>query len=89
MVNIARVGDNGSHNGSEIGTITSGLSSVTSDTILTAFVGSSYNCPLHGVNSIISSPVTTVTIGGNVVAMIGSVTACGAIIDNGSTNVTV
>ena len=87
MPSVSRVGDEGSHGGTFIGTITSGSSNVFADGIAVAFVGSSYNCPKHGANSIVSTPATNVDVNSHGIAVIGSVTQCGAVIFTGSPNV--
>lgn len=87
MPGICRVGDQGSHNGTNVGSIITGLSSVKTNNLDTAYVGSEYNCPAHGVNSISSSP-SKVKIGNNFIAVIGSTTVCGATITQGSSNTT-
>jgi uncharacterized Zn-binding protein involved in type VI secretion len=85
MPAVSRVGDEGSHGGADIGTILSGIDSVKTNGITTAFVGSEYSCPVHGIVSIISSPVSNVGNGLDI-AVVGSVTSCGAIIFQGSPN---
>jgi uncharacterized Zn-binding protein involved in type VI secretion len=85
MPAISRVGDMGSHGGSNPGTIITGSENLVVNGIAAALVGSEYNCSLHGLNSIISSPNTTV-INGTEIAVVGSITACGATITQGSPN---
>jgi uncharacterized Zn-binding protein involved in type VI secretion len=87
MPPVCRVGDIGSHGGSNSGVITNGSLNVNADGLAVAVIGSAYNCSEHGLNSIISSPVTDVIVNSQAVAVVGSVCACGAVITSGSPNV--
>lgn len=79
---VARVGDNGSHGG----TIIDGSSKIKANNRPIALVGSTYNCPIHGPNPILTGAQS---IFGNdfLVAHVGSKTACGAVITSGSPDV--
>ena len=76
---VARLGDTGSHGGA-ISTA-SGTISVNSKKI--ARVGDTYSCPKHGSNPIVTGALS-VFGQGQLVAHVGSKTACGATITSGS-----
>ena len=79
---VARVGDTGSHGGS----IIDGSPSVRGNNRPIALVGSTYNCPVHGPNPIVTG--APYIFGNDVlVAHVGSKTACGAEITSGSPDV--
>lgn len=83
MPRVARIGDAGSHGGE----IVSGSPNVNCNRIPAARVGDTYACPIHGPNPIVAgSP--TVRLNSRDVARIGDPTACGAVIVEGSPNVT-
>lgn len=86
---LCRIGDTSNHGGVIISSPVSGQIDNGSQV---ATIGSLHSCPLplHGVTPIVSSPITTVHIDGIVVAMVGSVAGCGAVMVTGSptTNVT-
>ena len=76
---VARLGDTGSHGG----TIISGSGKLTVNNRPMALVGDIYDCPKHGKNPIVTGTVGI--LGDNVlIAHVGSMTACGAIINSGS-----
>ena len=76
---VARVGDTGSHGGS----IIDGSPAVRANNRPIALVGSTYNCPVHGPNPIVTG--APYILGNDVlVAHVGSKTACGAEITSGS-----
>lgn len=76
---VARLGDTGSHGGS----ITTGSSSIPVNGKAVACVGDIYDCPKHGPNPIVTG-AQSVFGQGNLVAHVGSRTACGATITSGS-----
>lgn len=79
---VARVGDTGSHSGS----IIDGSPTVRANNRPIALVGSTYNCPVHGPNPIVTG--APYIFGNDVlVAHVGSKTACGAEITSGSPDV--
>ena len=79
---VARVGDTGSHGGS----IIDGSPAVRANNRPIALVGSTYNCPVHGPNPIVTG--APYILGNDVlVAHVGSKTACGAEITSGSPDV--
>lgn len=76
---VARLGDPGNHGG----TIVSGSATITVNNLPMALVGDIYDCPEHGKNPIITG--TAGVLGNNVlIAHVGSMTACGAMITSGS-----
>lgn len=76
---VARVGDPGSHGG----VITSGASTIVVNGRPIARVGDIYACPKHGPNPIVTG-APHVFGQGQLVAHVGSKTACGAEIISGS-----
>ena len=79
---VARVGDTGSHGGS----IIDGSPAVRANNRPIALVGSTYNCPVHAPNPIVTG--APYILGNDVlVAHVGSKTACGAEITSGSPDV--
>ena len=79
---VARVGDTGSHGG----TIINGSPTIRANNRPIALVGSTYSCPVHGPNPIVTGAQS---VFGNdfLVAHVGSKTACGAEITSGSPDV--
>lgn len=79
---VARVGDTGSHGGA----IIDGSPNIRANDRPLALVGSTYNCPIHGPNPIVTGAQS---VFGNdfLVAHVGSKTACGAEITSGSPDV--
>ena len=79
---VARVGDSGSHGGA----IIDGSLNIRANDRPIALVGSTYNCPVHGPNLIITGEQS---VFGNefLVAHVGSKTACGAEMASGSPDV--
>ena len=79
---VARVGDSGSHGGA----IIDGSLNIRANGHPIALVGSTYNCPVHGPNPIVTGAQS---VFGNefFVAHVGSKTACGAEITSGSPDV--
>ena len=79
---VARVGDSGSHGGA----IIDGSLNIRANGHPIALVGSTYNCPVHGPNPIVTGAQS---VFGNefFVAHVGSKTACGAEIISGSPDV--
>ena len=79
MPRVSRLGDPGSHGG----VIVSASPTATADGKPIARVGDLYGCPRHGPN-----PITTGSAGfpieGKNCAHVGSQTACGAVITDGS-----
>lgn len=75
---VARVGDPGSHGGA-IGT---GSPSLHADGIQVARTGDTYDCALHGPQSLIGS--ATIYAESRQVVRVGDVAACGAVITAGS-----
>ena len=78
---IARQGDTGSHGGE----IVTGSDTIVVNGRPLARVGDTYACPIHGNNPIISG-AQSVFAEGVLVAHVGSMTACGAVITSGSPN---
>ena len=79
---VARVGDTGSHGG----TIIDGSPIIKAKERPIALVGSTYNCPIHGPNPIVTGAQSI--FGNNIfIAHVGSKTACGAEITSGSSEV--
>jgi uncharacterized Zn-binding protein involved in type VI secretion len=76
---VARVGDTGSHGGA----ITTGSNTVFVNDKPMARVGDTYACPKHGPNPIVTG-APSVFGQRQLVAHVGSKTACGAIITSGS-----
>ncbi|WP_296305196.1 PAAR domain-containing protein [uncultured Desulfovibrio sp.] len=79
---VARVGDTGSHGG----TIINGSPTVRANNRPIALVGSTYNCPVHGPNPIVTG-APFILDDDVLVAHVGSKTACGAEITSGSPDV--
>lgn len=79
---VARLGDSGNHGGR----IVSAKSPILADGISMATVGDMYACPIHGTNPIVSGMPGS--FGTNeLIAHVGSHTACGDVIATGSTKV--
>ena len=76
---VARVGDAGSHGG----VITNGASTIFVNDRPVARVGDIYDCPKHGPNPIVTGAKSVFGMG-QLVAHVGSKTACGATITSGS-----
>ena len=76
---VARLGDPGSHGGM----IITGANSISVNGRQMARVGDTYACPIHG-NNPIASGVQNFLGEGKLVAHVGSLTACGAVIISGS-----
>jgi uncharacterized Zn-binding protein involved in type VI secretion len=84
MPAVIRIGDTGSHGGE----VVSGSGNTTVNGRGVARVGDTYICPIHGPNQITTgSP--DVFVNGMAVARVGDQTACGAILQGGSSNVEV
>lgn len=83
---IARLGDTSTHGG----TIISAGSQYRCDGILVARVGDFHSCPIpgHGITAITTGS-NKVRSEGQLVAAIGSLTGCGAVINTGSPTTTV
>lgn len=80
---VARVGDVSSH----LGYIVTGSPDVTANGLAVARAADVHVCPEHGIGGLI--PVTTkTTVNGRLVITVGALTSCGAIILQGSPNVT-
>jgi uncharacterized Zn-binding protein involved in type VI secretion len=76
---VARMGDSGSHGG----TIASGSGTIFVNDKPLARAGDTYNCPIHGPNPIVDG-ATGILGEKELVAYVGSRTACGATILSGS-----
>lgn len=79
----ARLGDAGSHGG----VIITASPDTSANGLAVARVGDLYGCPQHGPNPIITGSTTGVRVNGKMVAIVGSKTACGAVITEGSADV--
>ena len=79
MPATARLGDPGSHGGG----IVTASDNTFCDGIGVARVGDIYACPIHGPNPIVSGSGDVIT-NSRETAIVGSATACGAIIVSGS-----
>ena len=85
MPSVARLGDSSSHGG----TIITSASKTYDNGILVARVGDLHSCPIpgHGVTAITSGSGHFVCEG-QIVAVVGSVCGCGAVISSGSGDTT-
>jgi uncharacterized Zn-binding protein involved in type VI secretion len=83
MSAIVRLGDSSTHGGSIISTV---INNIDCNGLNVAVVGSMLDCPIHGVNPIVSSP-SKITASQNQLATVGSVCRCGAILNAGSPDV--
>lgn len=79
MPSIIRLGDTGSHGGS----VTTASPDVLAQGERVARVGDTYNCPIHGPNSIVSGSPNC-TANGQAIARVGDHTACGATLQGGA-----
>jgi uncharacterized Zn-binding protein involved in type VI secretion len=80
---IARIGDKGTHGA----TIVEGSSTMFANGIGVARKGDRVSCPEHGDTTIVSNTATSVQADNKDVAIVGSVCACGAVINEGSPDV--
>ena len=80
MPAVARVGDTSSHGGA----ILNGSPNLNAEGRPVARVGDTLQCPSHGPQPIVSSPITGKTNQGRVLAVVGARAACGATITTGS-----
>jgi len=85
MPHVARIGDSSNHGG----TIISGSATDKANGIGIARVGDTHSCPYHGVSTIESTPQSSVYANGQLVATIGAVAGCGAVISSASPNVNI
>jgi len=85
-LNVALLGSSSNHGGSIIsGTSVTTLANNTS----IAMIGSLHNCPRegHGITPIVSSMASISFAEGSLIATVGSICGCGAVIITGSSNV--
>jgi uncharacterized Zn-binding protein involved in type VI secretion len=82
---IARLGDPSNHGGYIVSVTTK---KTYCNGILVARVGDLHSCPIpgHGITPIVSSPNSTIMAEGEILATVGSVAGCGAVINAGSSN---
>lgn len=85
MPHVARIGDKSNHTGK----ILEGSSNGNANSIGIARVGDKHSCPYHGVTPIVSTTHSSVYSNGKLVATIGAVAGCGAIIMTASSNVNI
>lgn len=83
MPALARVGDTSSHGGA----IITGSPDLKANSQPVARLGDTLQCPTHGPQPLISTPVTNKTNQGRLLAVIGAKAACGATIITGSPNI--
>ena len=83
MPAVARQGDTSSHGGA----ILNGSPNLNADGKAVARIGDTLQCPSHGPQPIVSTPVTTKRNQGRLLATVGARAACGAIITVGSPTV--
>ena len=83
---VARLGDTSDHGGYIISVTTT---RTYCNGILVARLGDMHSCPIpgHGITPLVSSPDMTIQAEGKVLATVGSVAGCGAVINSGSPNV--
>ena len=76
-------GDSSSHGG----TVISASSNMTINGKGIARIGDQHSCPIagHGITAIVSSPNSTSTANGEVIAVTGSVVGCGAVLTGSET----
>lgn len=88
MSQIARIGDTSDHiwNGEHGVIIGPGSTSTHVDGINIARVGDQHKCPIpnHGTTNIVSSLAVNCDDSGNIIAVVGAKTGCGATIITGS-----
>lgn len=82
MALLALLGSTSSHGG----TVISASSNFNCAGVGVARLGDSHSCPIdgHGVTPLVSTPTQNLTNNGEVVATIGAVAGCGAVIETGS-----
>ncbi len=76
----ARLGDTGSHSGSNIGAITGSAAKTKCEDKLVARVGDAYTCPAHGAQTIVGPGSTTYLVEDHPLARNGDATSCGAVL---------
>ena len=83
---VARLGDTSSHGGTIVSVTTT---RTYCNGILVARLGDMHACPIpgHGTTPLVSSPDSTISAEGHVLATVGSVAGCGAVINSASPNV--
>lgn len=79
ITKIATIGSTTDHGG----VITTGNSNFLVNNKKVSCLGDTHNCPIHGINTIVSACVTRLIIDGKPVAHIGSICGCGAVINSG------
>jgi uncharacterized Zn-binding protein involved in type VI secretion len=80
---VSRLGDSGSHGGEPSGKIVTGSPDVTVNGRPIARVSDTYDCAFHGPNLIVKGS-TRLTANNLPVVRVGDITACGAVIIQGS-----